>query len=80
MSFDDQTSWPTESGFIRKGMTVIGPEGTVLGVVDRVDGQEVLLEEAGHPFIAVSEIDGIDGDRILLSPRGDATFGLGATP
>jgi len=80
MTDDNQTVWPTGSGFVRKGMTVIGPEGNVLGVVDRVDGQEVLLAEAGHPFIAVSEIDGIDGDRILLSPRGDATFGLGATP
>ncbi|TCM17156.1 hypothetical protein EDF56_106272 [Novosphingobium sp. PhB165] len=80
MSDDGQTSWPTESGFVRKGMTVIDAEGAVLGVVDRVDGQEVLLAEAGHPFITVSEIDGIDGERILLAPRGDATFGLGAEP
>lgn len=80
MSNDGQTVWPTESGFIRKGMTVIDPEGMVLGVVDSVEGQEVLLAEPGHPFITVSEIDGIDGDRVLLSPRGDATFGLGAQP
>lgn len=80
MSIDAETSWPTESGFVRKGMTVIDPDGVAIGVVDRVEGQEVLLAEAGHPFIAVSEIDGIDGDRILLAPRGDATFGLGAQP
>ena len=80
MSTYSETSWPTESGFVRKGMTVIDPDGMVLGVVDRVEGQEVLLAEPGHPFITVSEIDGIDGDRILLAPRGDATFGLGAQP
>lgn len=95
MTFETATSWPTESGFVRKGMTVIAADGSVLGVVDRVEGQEVLLEEPGHPFIAVSEIDGIEGGgiedgeieggraqngRILLAPRGDASFGLGATP
>ncbi|QDK33887.1 DUF2171 domain-containing protein [Sphingomonas sp. IC081] len=80
MSTDAETSWHTGSGFVRRGMTVIDSDGAVLGVVDRVEGQEVLLAEAGHPFVTVSEIDGIDGDRILLAPRGDATFGLGAEP
>jgi|GEM_PF-1347717 hypothetical protein len=75
-----QTSWPTESGVIRKGMTVIDADGFAIGTVDHLDGQEVVLEGEGSSFIAVSEIDGVDGDRVLLSPRGDATFGLGAQP
>nr|WP_086492318.1 DUF2171 domain-containing protein [Novosphingobium panipatense] len=75
-----ETSWPTESGVVKKGMTVIGAEGEVLGKVDHVDGQEVVLEGEGSPFVTISEIDGVDGDRVLLSPRGDATFGLGAEP
>ncbi|WP_313441111.1 DUF2171 domain-containing protein [Novosphingobium sp.] len=80
-AFDSaQTSWPTESGVVKKGMTVIAADGGVIGVVDHVDGQEVILEGEGASFVAVSEIDGVDGDRILLSPRGDATFGLGAEP
>lgn len=75
-----QTSWPTESGVVKKGMTVIAADGSAIGTVDHVDGQEVVLEGEGSSFIAMSEIDGVDGDRILLSPRGDATFGLGAEP
>ena len=73
-------SWPTACGAIRKGMTVIAADGYPVGTVDHVDGQEIILEGDGSSFVAVSEINGVDGDRVLLSPRGDATFGLGAEP
>lgn len=74
------SSWPTAWGAIRKGMKVIAADGYPVGTVDHVDGQEIILEGDGSSFVAMSEIDGVDGDRILLSPRGDATFGLGAEP
>ncbi|HUD27338.1 MAG TPA: DUF2171 domain-containing protein [Novosphingobium sp.] len=82
-STDDETAWTTESGTIRKGMKVIAPDGTVLGIVAGVEGEEVLLaEHAGEhrPFVAISQIDGVNEDSVLLSDRGDATFGLGAEP
>lgn len=75
-----QTAWSTESGIVRKGMTVIDADGTVLGTVDHVDGEEVILEGEGSSFVATTQIDGVDGERILLCPRGDETFGLGAQP
>lgn len=77
-------SWVTDSGTIRRGMKVIGPDGTVLGTVSGVEGEEVLLAEhaAGErdSFIAVTQIDGVTDDAVLLQSRGDATFGLGAQP
>jgi len=72
--------WPTAWGAIHKGMTVIAADGYPVGTVDHVEGQEVILEGEGSSFVALSEINGVDGNRILLSPRGDATFGLGAEP
>lgn len=79
-----ENAWATESGTIRKGMKVIDADGTVLGTVARVEGEEVLLaeHEAGEPgsFIIISQIDGVSEDSVLLQGRGDATFGLGAEP
>lgn len=83
-STSDETAWATVSGTIRKGMKVIAPDGNCLGTVTRVEGEEVLLEAAGtsdeRAFIAVSQIDGVSEEGVLLSDRGDATFGLGAQP
>ena len=39
-----------------------------------------MLEGGSHDFVAITQIDGISADAVLLSDRGDATFGLGATP
>lgn len=77
---DVQGSWGTQAGTIRKGMAVIDSDGSFLGLVANVQGEEVILDEPDHPFIALTQIDGIEDDRIVLSPRGDATFGLGAQP
>lgn len=77
-------SWTTDSGTIRKGMKVIDADGTVLGTVASVEGEEVLLAEHADgerdSFIAVTQIDGVTEDAVLLQGRGDATFGLGAEP
>jgi hypothetical protein len=77
-------SWTTEVGTIRKGMKVIDADGTVLGTVARVEGEEVLLAEHAEgerdSFILITQIDGVSEDAVLLQGRGDATFGLGAEP
>lgn len=83
-STDDETAWATASGTIRKGMKVLAPDGTLLGTVERLRGEEVILAEHGPDerasFIAVTQIDGVSDDTVLLSDRGDATFGVGAEP
>jgi len=80
----DETTWATASGTIRKGMQVLAPDGTLLGTVGGLDGEELLLAEHGPgertSFVAVTQIDGVSEDAVLLSGRGDATFGLGAQP
>jgi len=79
-----ETAWTTASGTIRKGMKVIAPGGDCLGTVAAVEGEELILAEhaAGSPdsFVAMSQVDGVTDDAVLLSDRGDATFGLGAVP
>lgn len=77
-SSSDQTFWTTTVGTIRKGMTVIGPEGTAIGTVEGLEGEEIMLDHGG--FVALTQVDGVSETTVLLSPRGDATFGLGAQP
>lgn len=74
------TAWTTQQGTIRKGMKVIAADGTCIGTVAALEGEELMLEGGAHDFVAITQIDGIGPDAVLLSDRGDATFGLGATP
>lgn len=74
------TAWTTQQGTIRKGMKVIAADGVVIGTVAALEGEELMLESGSHDFVAITQIDGISADAVLLSDRGDATFGLGATP
>lgn len=80
----EESTWTTEFGTIRKGMKVIGPDGSVLGTVEAIEGEELLLAEHGpnepSSFVAMTQIDGVSEQAVLLSPRGDATFGLGGPP
>lgn len=76
----DESAWPTAAGWVRKGMKVIDHDGTPIGIVSRIEGDEVLLDGAPGSFVAVTQIDGVTDDAVLLSGRGDATFGLGAVP
>jgi hypothetical protein len=39
-----------------------------------------MLEEGSGSFVALTQIDGVSADSVLLENRGDATFGLGAEP
>jgi hypothetical protein len=71
----------TSAGTLRAGMSVIDSYGHVIGIVSSVDGEQMRLASAdphddGHAFLPVSLIDGIDGSRILLGGRGDASFGM----
>lgn len=81
---DPETAWTTASGTIRKGMKVLTPDGSLLGTVEGLEGEELLLARHGPgertSFVAVTQIDGVSDDAVLLSDRGDATFGLGAQP
>ena len=78
------TAWITAMGTIRKGMRVIDADGTCIGTVASLEGEEIMLEPQGEggdaEFVTLTQVDGIDGSNVLLSGRGDATFGLGAEP
>ncbi|MCJ2182088.1 DUF2171 domain-containing protein [Novosphingobium sp. 1949] len=74
---EPETAWTTVAGTIRKGMNVIDAEGTCLGQVETLVGDEVMLAgDGGHGFIALSQIDGVGEKGVLLSDRGDAMFGM----
>ncbi len=75
-----ENAWTSQQGTIRKGMKVITADGTCIGTVAALDGEELMLEGGSHDFVAITQVGGISGDSVLLSDRGDATFGLGATP
>ncbi len=75
----------TFAGTISTGMEVISSEGELIGHVDLVQGDHIVLapSKEGEPstyFVPLSLIDGITEEQILLASRGDGTFGLGATP
>ncbi|MCJ2188078.1 DUF2171 domain-containing protein [Novosphingobium beihaiensis] len=70
--------WTTVVGTIRKGMNVIAPDGSSIGLVAGVHGGEVLFE--GGDSIPLTLVDGVGEEGVLLQRRGDETFGLGAQP
>jgi hypothetical protein len=62
-------------------MTVVDGYGHAIGIVTSIDGQRMRLSstdphDGGVAFLPVSLIDGVDGDRVLLEGRGDASFGM----
>jgi len=73
--------FPTSAGTLRAGMSVIDGSGHAIGTVTGVDGERIRLTSSdphddGDSFLPVSLVDGIDGNRVLLSGRGDASFGM----
>lgn len=71
----------TSAGTLREGMSVVDSYGHALGILASVDGERLRLSSTdphddGVAFLPVSLIDGIDGNRVLLSGRGDASFGM----
>ncbi|VWX53127.1 DUF2171 domain-containing protein [Novosphingobium sp. 9U] len=76
-------SFATAAGTLYEGMTVVDSYGHTIGLVSSVDGERMRLASSdphddGVAFLPVSLIDGIDGNRVLLAGRGDASFGLAA--
>lgn len=71
--------WMTVVGTIRKGMPVIDAEGKCLGHVACVENEEIMFDDGdGHDFVTISQVDGVGETGVLLSGRGDATFGMPA--
>ncbi len=79
----EPASFATPEGTVREGMAVVDNYGHTLGYVAGVDGERLRLtstdpHDDGVAFLPVSLIDGIDGERVLLAGRGDASFGQAA--
>jgi hypothetical protein len=71
----------TAHGTIRTGMQVVDSYGRGIGAVASVEGERLRLASDdshgdGTAFVPLSLVEGIDGDRVLLGGRGDASFGL----
>jgi hypothetical protein len=69
---------------IRQGMEVVSSEGSHVGTVAGIEGDEILLtpegsDEGSQQFVPLSLIEGIDGERVLMRARGDNVFGEEAT-
>lgn len=80
---DDGAEFATPSGIVRAGMTVVDSYGHTLGTISSVEGERMRLastdpHDDGVAFLPVSLIDGVEEDRVLLSGRGDASFGMPA--
>lgn len=73
----------TAGGFatrIRAGMEVVSDEGSYIGTVAGVEGDEILLaREAssgeGREYVPLSLVAAVDGNRIITRARGDNSFG-----
>lgn len=77
----DAAQFNTANGTIRAGMQVVDSYGRGIGAVAGVEGERLRLASNdshgdGTAFVPLSLVEGIDGDRVLLGGRGDASFGL----
>jgi hypothetical protein len=62
-------------------MLVISDEGTYLGVVEGIEGDEIRLggrDDLAHRLVPLSLVAGVDGDRVIIRSRGDNVFGMEA--
>lgn len=65
---------------IRPHQEVIDQNDAFVGTVDHVDGDRIKLTRSSsgdgqHHYIALSQVAGIEGGKIRLQGRGDASFG-----
>jgi len=65
---------------IREHQEVIDDAGGHVGTVDHVDGDRIKLarsdsSDGQHHYVSLSQIAGIEGDKIRLRERGDNDFG-----
>jgi hypothetical protein len=66
---------------IRRDMLVMSAEGTFLGTVQGIEGDEIRLSPGGdaeHTLLPLSLVDGVDDNRVIMRSRGDNAFGMEA--
>ena len=66
---------------IREHMEVVDDGGSHVGTVDHVDGDRIKLarsdsSDGQHHYVAVSQVAGIEGNKVRLRERGDNDFGV----
>ncbi len=65
---------------IRPHQEVVDANGTRVGTVDHVQGDQIKLARADSPdgehhYVQLSQVAGIEGDKVRLRERGDNDFG-----
>lgn len=65
---------------IREHQEVVDDAGNHVGTVDHIDGDRIKLSrkdssDGQHHYVSLSEIAGIEGDKVRLRERGDNDFG-----
>lgn len=65
---------------IREHQEVVDDAGQHVGTVDHVDGDRIKLarsdsSDGQHHYVQLSQVAGIEGDKIRLRERGDNDFG-----
>jgi hypothetical protein len=66
---------------IKRDMLVMSAEGTFLGTVQGIEGDEIRLSPGGdaeHTLLPLSLVDGVDDNRVVMRGRGDNAFGMEA--
>ncbi|MBW8753335.1 MAG: DUF2171 domain-containing protein [Sphingomonadales bacterium] len=66
---------------IREHMEVVDDNGAHLGTVDHVDGDRIKLarsdsSDGQHHYVQMSQVAGIEGNKVCLRERGDNDFGM----
>ena len=66
---------------IRGHMEVIDASGRHCGTVDHVDGDRIKLtrsdsKDGHHHYVLMSQVAGIEGNKVRLRDRGDNDFGM----
>lgn len=84
--FDPQASRQPSAGSrfadqIREHMEVIDSRGQHCGTVDHVDGDRIKLTRSDssggqHQYLLLSQVAGIEGNKVRLRERGDNDFGM----
>jgi hypothetical protein len=65
---------------IRPHQEVVDESGVLIGTVDHIDGDRIKLTRGSsgdgeHHYVPLSQVAGMQGDRIRLRERGDNSFG-----
>ena len=76
---------------IREHMEVIGADGAHVGTVDHIDGDRIKLtkkdssagfaegsHEGHHHYLPLSQVAGIEGDKVRLAASGATAYGMEA--